>query len=242
MDSTSPTGEAKNCTCQETSRIPGYQVVIQCAPDCPVHKVRSRCDECGEEDCDHDAMHTPTIAPDSIIKFVASPSTGEAQPVAWRWRLPGLRWHCGPNKPVVFVPAEDEWEVQPLYAALPDQHGDRKALLQPDEILLALNAIGNVLGAVVSAHKAHIGLSGDCYTPQIRGTHANAACKALKLLREYFADQHGAGDPGEPTEEMVERAYEAWQEWIKAGRGTGFESVKVALRAALTTKRGATHD
>lgn len=37
----------------------------------------------------------------------------------------------------------------------------------------------------------------------------------------------------ELTEEMYEAAHDAWVEWAVAGRGTGFESVKVAIRAAL---------
>ena len=177
-----------------------------------------------------------------------------------------------------------------------------------------LNAIGNVLGAVVSGHKAHIGLSGDCYTPQIRATHAKAACKALKSLREYVAahpedapritmtksylsgrqccdftiaeddsETHAEGcpwrivdefsqrvlghvkllgtrfgsvgwierqvcelveditsspirhpedAPGGPTDAAYEAADKAWMEWLRAGRGTGFESVRFAIRAA----------
>ncbi|KKM06146.1 hypothetical protein LCGC14_1746820, partial [marine sediment metagenome] len=69
-----------------------------------------------------------------------------------------------------------------------------------------LNAIGNVLGAVVSGHKAHIGLSGDCYTPQIRATHAKAACKALKSLREYVA-AHPEDAPGGPWETFISVSY-----------------------------------
>ena len=35
-----------------------------------------------------------------------------------------------------------------------------------------------------------------------------------------------------PTRVAYEAAYNAWLEWTKAGRGTGFESVKIAIRAA----------
>ncbi len=59
-----------------------------------------------------------------------------------------------------------------------------------------LNAIGNVLGSVASAPRAHMGLSGDVSVPQIRVTHAVAACKAWKSLRAYFA-AHTKGD-GKP--------------------------------------------
>ena len=42
-----------------------------------------------------------------------------------------------------------------------------------------------------------------------------------------------ADAPPEVTEEMERAAYDAWQKWLKAGRGSGFKSVKIALCAAL---------
>ncbi len=80
-----PTGEPQpeNCICKETSRIPGYQLTVKHVPDCPVHRQRWLCDDCGKEECLCDAARSPTLAPDGTIKFVAAlpDQTGEAQPV-----------------------------------------------------------------------------------------------------------------------------------------------------------------
>ncbi len=38
--------------------------------------------------------------------------------------------------------------------------------------------------------------------------------------------------PGGPTDAAYEAADKAWMEWLRAGRGTGFESVRFAIRAA----------
>ncbi|KKM76884.1 hypothetical protein LCGC14_1375570 [marine sediment metagenome] len=48
--------------------------------------------------------------------------------------------------------------------------------------------------------------------------------------REAFLNKNV---PPEPTEEIYKAAYDAWWDWLNAGRGSGFESVKVAVRAAL---------
>lgn len=53
-------------------------------------------------------------------------------------------------------------------------------------------------------------------------------------VRENIECSHVTADaPPEPTEEMYKAAFDAWMEWLKAGRGTGLASVRIAVQAAL---------
>ena len=54
---------------------------------------------------------------------------------------------------------------------------------------------------------------------------------AIAKAETFMAETADA--PPEVTDEVMQAAYDAWVKWIKAGRGTGFSSVKIALQAAL---------
>ena len=55
--------------------------------------------------------------------------------------------------------------------------------------------------------------------------------RLFERIRDALADSADA--PPEVTEEIYKAAYDAWWDWLNAGRGSGFESVKVAIRAAF---------
>ena len=87
---------------------------------------------------------------------------------------------------------------------------------------------------------------------EIRDKHISGVwCESLRCGKCYGPDKWIADAPpstnpdtissslvvGEPTEEMYKAAFDAWMEWLSAGRGTGLKSVKVAVRAAFAVQQ-----